>query len=531
MSSYKNLKILLTDDLHFHKRNFKSLFTFFEKYNPTVINARAPKDWIALYGDYSSKLANLDPIVERLRLLDKDDLYSFSYKGMHVFEICKLEFLSSVIAKKEWRNQDVSNSTDQVFELAYSLDKENLLLNMAAVVFWVDWWSCKLYDIPSQDYCCIFSGSLIYSKVLIELLKKHTTEPVLLESFFTGSEYYFEKKYEHLPNNSDLAYSTYYKSIKIENDLNEYDLDRIKAANKILLSNNKNVQQPVESPEFGFSNENPVVLIIGQVVNDFSVLGTAGPLSTISQYKKIINGVLECSNYNVVFKAHPWESSKIGVEAPITKEELRSCLRDNYKDRVIIVEDYNLELALGQSDLVITLCSQAAIEAAFNGFKPVQLGNAFYGRKGFTHDYSSVECFIKDFKKGLVRGELTLSEFDLFEEFCVKSFLGHLVSVHPSGHIILRERLRKHKSVNLVTKKTGLSQNIEVDKDVIARNGEAERESDTISTKLDLTIVEKSYPEDRGKKLIKKLRNKPYAYFRDSKIAVIRPLRFFFKRR
>lgn len=534
MSEFKNLKILLTDELHFHVSNFKSLFTFFDEHKPIITNAKTPKDWLSLYGNYYEKSDELRSRVSDLSNLDKNELFSFQYKGVAVFELCKLEFLSFVIAKKTWRKQEITNRSDHVFELAHELENEALLLNMAAVMFWVDWWSNKLREIPNQDYCCIFSGSLIYSKVLIELLKKHTTEPILLESFFTGNEYYFEKKYEHIPNNSDLGFSTYYESIKEPDDLNDYDLERVKAANKIILAKNKNVEQPSDSPDFGFPNGYPVALIIGQVVNDFSVLGTSGPLSTISQYEKIITGILSSTNYNVVFKAHPWESKKIGVGAPVTKIELESTFEGC--DRVKIVEDYNLELAFGQSDLIITLCSQAAIEAAFNGFKPVQLGNAFYGRKGFTHDFNSVDHFINELKENRVRGQLTLSEFDLFERFCVKSFLGHLVSVHPSGHIRLKQCLLKYKRVDLATKKLGLpnkgKKEETVDKNKVSNIAmKLEGNSDQLSSGVEIgnSPNELVSFDDRKDKLRKKLRNNPHAYFRDSKHRLIRPLKFLFK--
>ncbi|HCN9346693.1 TPA: capsular biosynthesis protein, partial [Escherichia coli] len=94
----------------------------------------------------------------------------------------------------------------------------------------------------------------------------------------------------------------------------------------------------------------------------------------------------------VIFKSHPWERHKNNIRSALTFEKIHEYIKelpDDKSSRVFIIEDFNLESLIKQSDHIVTLCSQSAIEAAFLGVKPIQLGNAFYGQKGFTYDFDS----------------------------------------------------------------------------------------------------------------------------------------------
>ncbi|MEM5537894.1 hypothetical protein WNY58_16020 [Neptuniibacter pectenicola] len=550
MSDLSKLKVMLTDDVHFHKRNFNSLFTFFEKSKIKVENAKAPSDWIALYGNYFSKSNELRKSVIELSFLSKEELQEYVYKGVPVFESCKLEFLSHVIAKPKWRSLDLLSNSDVVFDYAFELDVDALLHNMAAVIFWVDWWENKLRHIPQQNYACVFSGSLIYSDVLIRLLKKHVAEPVIMESFFTGNEYYCEKKYQHIPNNSDLKFDTYYKSLMDFSGF-DYDRERIKAINKIFLSKNKNVTQPGINALVSFDNSRDVVVILGQVLNDFSVLGGVGRINSLAWYKEIISKLLLETDSNIIFKAHPWENKKIGLSSPVTKLELQDFVRNNFDsvflERFVIVEDYNLQFLLEQSDYTITLCSQSAIEAAFMGIKPVQLGNAFFGRKGFTSDYASVSSFISDYKSGKVFKNLTLKEFDCFERFCVVALCKHLVSCHASGLMRLREVFTVDSSIKLVgssninkktvdenVKKNKVDEKSESVKEGVVVGGGKNEVDVSFESKVDLTEFDLPISEQRKlrrQRLWGKFRRNPHAYFNDSSNKYERQLRFLFKKR
>lgn len=533
MSDLSKLRVLLTDEVHFHNRNFNSLFLFFEKYKVQVTNAKAPSDWIALYGNYFAKSNNLRKTVLELSFLKKSSLAVYSYKGISVFECCKLEFLSYVIGKPSWRNLDLTSDIDDLFNLAFEIEYDALLHNMAAVVFWIDWWEKKIQHLPHQNYACIFSGSLIYSDVLIKILKKHVAEPIVLESFFTGNEYYCEKKYQHIPNNSDLRFDTYYQSIQDDFESFEYDRNRVKAINKILLSKNKNVEQPKVESAINFENKEKIFVILGQVLNDFSVLGGSGRINSLFHYKELIRNIISQTDLNVVFKAHPWENKKIGLNAPVTKLELENYSSEFFtvdqQSRFMIVEDYNLSFLLEQSDYVSTLCSQSAIEAAFLGMKPIQFGNAFFGGKGFTSDYYSIDDFMHDFKAGAVKNTLSLEEFDLFERFCVKSLCKHLVSVHASGLVTLREIFTLDDSIKIASPAALPIKKPKIVPEKLAEPSKVVSESINQANDDNVRVVLDK--QSRRQKLWNKFRTDPYAYFNDSRNKYERLLRFLFRRK
>ncbi len=427
----KAIRVLLSDRVHFHERNFKSLFQFFQKNSVNVTNAEASSDLISRFGDYETKADDFKAYISELERLDQKELFSFRYQSLKVFEICKLEFLSFVISSPSWFEQDLHSDSQVIFDHAFEFSYRELLLNMASAMYWIDWWEQKFARLPLQHYICLFSGSLTYAAAVMQLTKRTPSEVMVLESFFTGNEYYCEKKWEHLPNNSDLQFSNVYRNIEMTGEFNR---EKIKATNKIILAKNKNVVQPasLEIPDFGDEKK---VLFLGQVLSDFSLLGSRGRINQYVQLKEIIQRLLNETTYTMIFKAHPWERVKHG--RAITLEAIEAFVQKEFpgllNKRVYLLEDINLHRLFSKVDYAVTLCSQAGIEAAFHGLKPVQLLRAFYGGKGFTSDYEELDRFIDDLKLELIPNALTLDDFDKFEEFCVKTLFSHLVCIDASG--------------------------------------------------------------------------------------------------
>ncbi|MBS0883904.1 capsular biosynthesis protein, partial [Pantoea sp. JGM49] len=176
-------------------------------------------------------------------------------------------------------------------------------------------------------------------------------------------------------------------------------------------------------------------------------------LSSIDFYIELIDKLLEETDKFIVFKAHPWEHQKNNLKGALTSTEIRNhinSLSQDKAERVLITENFNLHNLFKQSKTVITLCSQSAIEAAFFGIKPVQLGQAFYGKKGFSYDYNLIEDFINDYKSESFPSYLTIDEFDKLEEFLVKHLEKSLVSIHKSGILALENKLRQPSLIPLV---------------------------------------------------------------------------------
>ncbi|MEA3353367.1 MAG: capsule biosynthesis protein [Campylobacterota bacterium] len=447
-------KILLADDLHFHKRGFKSLIEFIEKkeLEHTFINHQQ-KEMLYKYGNYQSTQDNLQTYYDKLKDLSDDQLYDFRYSTFKVFPLVKAEILTYVMTFKSWYDSKISSDEKSIFKKLLKENKQILLENMSAALYWIDFWKKELENYSHYTHCCVFSGTLIYQKALIQIAQNSQLKVMLFEHFFTGNDYYCEHKYQHLPNNSDIKFKNYYQNILNTDHLDQTVLEneKTKAINKIITANNKNVKQPKESKKLTFKNENKTLLILGQVVNDFSVLETRlSNISTITFYKELISKTLENTNYNIIFKAHPWERKKANLNTPLTYNELNSFIEDtNYSNRVKIVEDHNLQTLFTQSDHIVTLCSQSAIEASFDGKKTVQFGEAFYGKKGFTHDLNSVDQFIENIDN--LNTTLTLEEYKEFEMFLLKTLQLHLVSIHNSGLKTLDEKFKTTRTLSLAT--------------------------------------------------------------------------------
>lgn len=462
--------ILVPDSLHINTRNFPSFFKFVEREKANVTFVSDRKDWIALYGDYSQKKGLLEDKIDVLATLPINQLYDFKIKEVNLFFIARAEILSLVIKNPEWISDSIPDDQFKIFQKLYDHNPDILLNCLAAAWDWIEYWYTFLQDNKLFTHSCIFSGSLIYQRSLIELLRFRPTKVMVMESFFTGNDYYCEEKYEPIANNCDIKYKAIYRSLleDLSPDLKEREL--MKAINKVILSKNKNVIQPEIGDEITFNNDGLIVTILGQVVNDFSLLEYKGyGLSSIDFYTKLVSLLID-NNINVIFKAHPWEAKKINITDSFTKnkmEELRDCLPDDKKNSLVIVDDYPITKLFEISNYIVGLNSQGLLEAAFDGFKPVQFGNAFYGNKGFTTDYQlhEISVFVDDILKGSIHGSMSLAEYDSFQTFLLKIFQGQLVSIHNSGVPKLTDLFNIRDKISLIsTPKKNIAQNAPVNK-------------------------------------------------------------------
>ncbi|MCS4534530.1 capsular biosynthesis protein [Neisseria montereyensis] len=543
-----SLSILIPDSLHINKKNFTSFHTFIEQQKIKVHIEDSHKDWIALYGVYNNKIDILEDKVEFLSKLTKNDLFNFKVNEINIFYICRAELLSLVSVQPIWYENSYPDSTEKIFYKLFENNRLDLLHNMAAAWYWVSFWKKKLADLPKFSHCCIFSGSLIYQRSLIELLKHTATKVMVMESLFTGNEYYCEERYSPIANNSDIKHNTIYKShLKALEDKNLYDRERIKAINKFILSKNKNVEQPTNSVDISFKDmTKPIVTIVGQVINDFSVLEYKNlGLSTIDTYKKIIYQ-LASAGFNVVFKSHPWEEKKNNIKTALTKKIIESYINElpeDLKESIQVVDHYSIKKLFSQSKWIMGLNSQGLLEAAFEGFKPIQLGNAFYGNKGFTHDYhvNDLPKLIENMLNNSINPILTLTEFNDFEKFITVLLQKHTVSIHNSGLLNLRNIFALPNTIPLVTsanvKKISSPANLKKSNDLTKTNDTKNQKTQisaaplqnnyavaTIkNTDINLVLNHKTH-----KRKLTKLKTNPRLFFSESKFAILRPLRHLF---
>ncbi|EGQ7649196.1 MULTISPECIES: capsule biosynthesis protein [Vibrio] len=475
-------KILFSDNLHFHKRNFKSLIEAVENQNYDVEYNQEYKDWMALYGDYTNKFSSLSGYYNLLERLDKKELFCYEVRGVNVYEVARAELLAYIIPVKELYKSDLSDDVREVYSYIYDNCKEELLLNMSAALFWLDFWYNKVV-VNKKKYTHVFtfSGSNIYSKALIKTCQSTISRVFVTETSLTGNDYYIEEKNSHLANNSDIKLLAVKRKHldALNNDNSPYNT-RIKAINKLNLSKNKNVTQPYsELDDVKFDNENKLVTILGQVVNDYSVIETKfGYLSTVHVYKLLIKEIVENTDYNIVFKSHPWEENKTNCEFDITYQEIVKFIESEIsdKERIKVIKDYDIDMLLKESEHVVLLNSQSGIEAARHGIKPVILGNAFYSGFGFTSNCRSIQEVLNVLTT--TRGSLTLEEYDNYELFLTLYIEKHLFSVNPSGmKKVINEVFTPYHKIPFVTKAKPV-------KEVIKEKGEIDVEHSAVVEEL-----------------------------------------------
>lgn len=419
----------------------------------------------ARYGNYSDLEALFSNQLDLLQGLDKKALFEYKYFGMRLLPLIQAELLSFLMPQDGWIDHSIGSDECDIFEKAYAENKNDLLLNMAVSIFWLDFWKEKIREIKNIKACCIFSGSLIYEKTLSGLLQNTPIRVFVLEHFYTGNEYYFEEKYDHIANNSDIRFKNIFNKLKL--DFDDFDASRkqseeIKAINKLKLKKNKNVKQPNASDTKVFTDSSHVVLIVGQVINDFSILETKqSNINSLQSYLEMIKAIINETNFNIIFKAHPWENQKTNIKRPITKEKILDFISKEFdkeqQARIVVLEDYNLDSLISQSKFIVGLCSQSLIEATMHGKKTIQMGKAFFGDYGFTYDCDNVEQIISIMVDSDNSGGLTTNEYKDFLLFITLFNQFHLVSVFNSGIPMLKMKLKENLSIPIVQTKTASS--------------------------------------------------------------------------
>lgn len=442
-------RIALSDSLHLHAKNFPSFFKYLDsaKITPTVF-LEAGSDGYALItatGHYAEIEGKVSPLIARyiqnqaqvFEAQDADTLYSAEVAHLRLWPLCRSEMLAYLLTLDNWQAEVTLKGDRAIFDKAWAENRETLAMNMSAASYWLNHWYDNRAALFQNHYCCVFSGSMTYVRTLMELLRRSPTKVLVMESTFTGNDYIFEEMYQPVANNVGVKHPTLRESRRKPEfeEPNQYDREIVKARNKVLAAQNKNVTQPPERTLPRFAENRDQILIVGQVANDFSLIEEGFPyVGSIPVYVEMLDKLLDQTDCNIIFKAHPWEHKKVHLKAPKTFDALASfvqALPDEKRARILLVDDVNLYGLIDTSQYVVTLCSQAGIEAALLGMKPFILGQAFYSGAGFTEDCPDINALV-----GAVRdteGLLDLEGYKKVDRFLVDLFQYGTMSIFDSG--------------------------------------------------------------------------------------------------
>lgn len=497
-------RVVLADGIHIHSRNFPTLFRFLEGVGAEVTVHEAHDDMKRVLGGYTAFRDRLSPYRTPLQHLSSEQLWLATHElkttPIRLWDMARSEFLARSLAlHDEWHLGDGLRPNDrELFDRGLQLDRDALVDNLAAAAFWIDALG-PLVDGGAPTHAFVFSGSMTYSRVLMEICRFSRTRAFVLETTFTGNEYYCEERYTPIANSSDIRHPAVYASLALPHDPVERLRVVAKALQRVAMAKNKNVTQPAKADLPRFSNPSrPTLLVVGQVVNDFSVIETKGGwLSTIAFYRELILRCLRETEYNVIFKAHPWEHRKAHVGRALTREHLERAVADlplEFRERVAIREDDNLRALGDASDRVALLCSQAGMELALEcGLRPSTFGSPYFGAAGFTDEYGSIDDFLADVGAGRTKAMLDLDGVDALHEFLAKFLQLHAVTVRSSGVSDLHQKLGHRAEIRLTVPRRSTT-------------GGASRQP----------------PDDsvfgRAQRKLRKLQRDPKAFFRDAKL-------------
>jgi hypothetical protein len=446
------LDFLLSDDFHINRRNFAALFEFIElhKVRTTVHTRHASLKRSAGAYEGAPQLASY---VRRLRGLDARALFELEHAyrdtSLRLFALYRAEALSRALTLgPHWHDQPPGRNDWAIFERLYERNRELLLGNIAATQFWIDQFA-SLYARRGLHFshAFVFGGSLIFTRVLMQLCSLYETRCMALESTFTGHQFYLEERYTPLAAGPDIQRPTVRAALFAEAACGDLATRRAQVHALMSAAKNKNVVQPNSTPNLRFSAaERPLLLIVGQVLNDFSIIEQRRcPLSTLASYRALLSACLERTDFNVVFKAHPWETRKAHLARAHTQEfvsELRRTMPEAYRQRVLVVSEENL-IELGRrADRVVLLNSQAGIELAYHcGLRPSTLGHPYYARAGFSDDFTSCDALLEHVRDAGPRALLDLEGYEQLLEF-LACFLGsYCISNTARGAEQLQHRL------------------------------------------------------------------------------------------
>lgn len=434
-------RVLLADDHHINRKNFPSLFEGLKACRARVAvgteRDEAAAQLIHACGNYTEFADLLTAPRSTLEGMTKQALESFRYHNVDLARVAVDEALSFVIMREPFQVSAVEKSVAAKFDLLWQHERETLILCCAAAMYWIDYWR-STPNLNEYKAVIIFSGSFIYGRVLARLAAYTQAKCFMVESFTTGFDYFFEERHEPIANNSRINYDNVIHALRSKiQDPDPFQRDRIRAINKLRKMSNKNVSQPPPRPLQGAMKGKRVVLVAGQVVNDFSLISGRGRvLSSLPAYKDFVGRLLQHPDFFVIFKAHPWERQKQNLNSPYTEDALRAwaqTLPEPMQARLMIVADCNLQQLFSVSEFVATLCSQSALEAPLEGLKPVVIGGAFYDNGGFTSNFVVPSAAADAILSGRVSGTLTLREFAAYEEYLALLVQHHLVNTDRSG--------------------------------------------------------------------------------------------------
>lgn len=502
------MRILVADNIHINKKNFPSLFEAISSHEVFITKIMLAQ--IARYGCYEGDM-KIQRLSREIKDISPKVVAELSEHEINLFSLCESEMLTLLITKENFNPKVLEWNQESRIKYYLNDYPTELKLNLAAAKFWIRFWANEFENNPVMHASIVFSGSSTYQKAIIEFAKHTQCRNFVVEGTLSGLRFYFEEKYERIANNSDIKFNNVYQKCLSTFSGKNIRREHVKALNIYRELKNKNVTQPPSEGSVFFNNDGSTALILCQVLNDYALIEEM--IYSIDIYKNLINHLSQ-NGINVILKTHPWELQKSNLKRNYTYDTLRDFIDGLPLDQIKKIKIYhsrNIHDLFSASDFVIGINSQALLEAATFGFKSIQLGNAFFGDKGFTHDFVRSEGWdrLDEIFSNKKNGRLTIDEYEKFLNFSAAFFEAHTINVRSTGATRIRRLLTEYKPIPLVNSSITEAESLSDEKLLLAQTNRIK------SRKL------------HNKKFLK-LKRDPYRFFRDSNVSILRPIRRLF---
>ena len=282
-----------------------------------------------------------------------------------------------------------------------------------------------------------FQGYLIYDAILIDISNQLNINNLTIERTMRSDKLIWDRLYGNTVSGIQ-AKKSFLKNV---NRINEFDCNN--SVNTYLSRLELLKRNEHYSPINKFSwntKKKKKVLFLGQVYTDASLLFNIGnfnnPIDIIIQ---VLESCLE-NNYSLILKLHPKEyngNNPVNNKPydKITYKKICSRIKNLstiLNDDIIIDHEnkYNTYELINQSDLVVTINSQAGLEAAIMDKPILHSSTAFYGGIEIGSEYSNLnELKVKLKNDVLNNNSFKAKQFFsfLYDEYCIPNHPKSLV--------------------------------------------------------------------------------------------------------
>lgn len=215
--------------------------------------------------------------------------------------------------------------------------------------------------------------------------------------------------------NKNLSKNYYwrYKDIVELSDVNEYVCRYIKNINS--YKQPEHITPLSEGP--GITLKGKVIVFIGQVYTDSSVIFGLWKFKNPIELVEILVDYVIQHDYSLIIKLHPKEYLDKGVFSNLTYDKIveNTRLFDKIRSSENIIVDntnkYNTYVLIEKADVCVTINSQAGLEAMLMDKELILCGQAFYGGLGICYEAYNADllkfCLNLVLEKGRELGNIT----------------------------------------------------------------------------------------------------------------------------